>query len=743
LGREGFFLLTFQKIVKYLLVTLACLIIFISFLENRLGPVAAYTPPEEPYFTLHAVLSPYFWGIYGGYWDIWFALQPEFAKIGIDLQLHFSTDIYLPWELLWSPGVPEGGQPGGSPPKGWDTIMQEWRLQPQGMLWMDKIILSKNLINGPESGLNTFPYLNRESDSFYWMMQTSFDVAARKAYADAWQAELMHNPPIINIYYPHIYHVRGRYIEGYDPTVWWYDTSHLRLNLTRVQEMYDAGNLSAINYDRLYNQKTIVYDAEEAWWSYLVTYVDSRTEELYQNLVSGTLYKSSLDPWPVEGEASPSQDYTVKPWLASSLPQDIGWETDWDSNQVYRVRIPLRTGVLWSDSHPFDAEDVVWTINENILNPSLGCTATCDFAPIVKRAEYIGNFTPGSPGHNATALDLILYEPYVDLPLVLANTWGGGVLPHHYFGGVPPPWEIGENRVFCFVKIVPSIGPYKFLEEGIPPGYSYITLERNDLYFGYNTSIVGSPAWGPYDIDKIKLEYVPYSEDRLLNIQLHDAEFGDPQAVQQSPFEVFREFMIDPTLLGYIVPHMASNGVWMNFNNPNLSNRYVRLAIAHAIPYENIFTDILPSWGIVNPIAGGSFIHPWQYYGGVQLWNSEMPLYTYNLTIAQQYLDMWLYAQTGTNHTKGCVGDANFDGIVDLDDLWYWMEEYGNAPYTRQITWLDPDWYTTYPWPIDGGTVAPGNDIDADFNNNGIVGPEDYGLWLANVGKEYPFSGAW
>jgi ABC-type transport system substrate-binding protein len=731
-----------------MLVTLACLIIAISFLENRSRPVAASTPPEEPYFTLHAILSPY-----PGWWlprdieylDIWIEIQPELAKIGIDLQLHYLSDMYDVWELLWSPHVPEGGQEPGAPMLGWDTAMQEWRLQPQGMLWMDKIILSKNLINGPEGGSNTFPYLNRESDSFYWMMQTNFDVATRKAYADAWQAELMHNPPIINIFYPHTYHVRGRYIEGYDPTVWWYDTSHLRLNLTRVQEMYDAGNLSAINYDRLYNQKTIVYCVEEDWWSYLVTYVDSRTEELYQNLISGTLYKSSLDPWPAEGETPPPQDYTLKPWLASSLPQNIGWETDWDSNQVYRVRVPLRTGVLWSDGHPFDAEDVVWTINENILDPSLGCTATGDFTSVVKRAEYIGNYTPGSPSYNATALDLILYEPYVDLPLVLANTWGGGILPSHYFNSIPITRTDIENTCpFCFPEPVPSIGPFKLLDEGTPLGSTWISFEKNDKFFGYNTSIVGSPAWGPYDIDKIILENVLYLDDRLSKIQLHDAELAEPQAVPPPPFETFYELMSDPTLLVYNVPYMASNGVWMNFNNPNLSNRYVRLAIAHAIPYANIFKDVLPSYGITNPIPGGSFVLPWQYYQGTQLFNSEMSRYTYNLTIAQQYLDMWRYAQTGeTEYAKGPVGDSDFDGIVDLDDLLYWYEEFGNAPYTRQIEWLDPDWYSSYPWPKTGGTVAPGNDIDPDFNNNGVVGAEDYGPWLANFGKQYPFLGAW
>jgi hypothetical protein len=288
---------------------------------------------------------------------------------------------------------------------------------------------------------------------------------------------------------------------------------------------------------------------------------------------------------------------------------------------------------------------------------------------------------------------------------------------------------------------VPVLGPFKYDAEGSPPSYSWVSLVRNDRYFGYNTSIVGSPAWGPYNVDKWIFEYVPEAAQRLWELQLHEVDYSE---YPTAPVEVLEGFVGFPDFNVQLDFYPATNSIWMNFNNPNLSNRYVRLAMAHAIPYEDIFKDVLPSWGIVDPIPGGSFIHPWQYYQGKQLFNNEMGLYTYDLDKAQQYLDMWVYAQTGTNHTRGPVGDANFDGIVDLDDLYYWLEEYGNAPYTREIDWLDPDWYTTYPWPAGtGDSVAPGNDIDADFNNNGITGPEDFAYWLANVGKEYPFSGAW
>jgi len=715
--------------------TLISVVLAFTMLASALA--ASYVTPTraQPNFTLWATIGPDpYWGYYGGYWDIWYSLQPEWAKIGVDLQLYFQGDIYSNWELIWSSSVPEGGWPGGKPPHAWDLTMMEWWLQPQGMLWQDGIILAKNIINGPMGGWNIFPYLSQKSDEYYWGMQTSFDVDTRKAYADAWQVELMHNPPIINIYSPHVYEVHGSYMQGYDPYCFETQPSHIRINRTLVDSLHNQGLLSDTAYTRLYNDKTLVAGAAEAWWSYLNPWCDSYTEESFMALMHVPLYFFDIVPWPAEGEVVDASTYAITPRLASDMPQDIGWETDQDGEDVFRVRIPLRQGVLWSDGHEFDAQDVVWTLNDIVLYHPEGTSATGDTAPIIKRAEYIGNYTPGDPNYNPYAVDLILHDHYVDLPLILANDWGPGIMPYHYFGGVAPSSTDPVVTSFDKAKLVPVLGPFKLDSEGTPAGNSWIKLARNPLYFGYDL------GWGPYDIDYWIFEYVPDASTRLSKLLLHELDYaGYPTA----PVEVFEELIGQPDLTVIKTFYPAVNPIWMNFNNPQLSNRYVRLALAHAIPYADIYKDILPSWGITDPVPGGSFIHPWQYYQGVQLFNTEMGQYTYNITRAQQYLNMWFYAQTGEDYTNGPVGDADFSGIVDLDDLWYWLEEYGNAPYTRPITWLDPSWYTTYPWPADSGPIAPGNDIDPDFDNSGTVGIEDYPLWLANFGREYPFPGAW
>ncbi|UCE16186.1 MAG: hypothetical protein JSV12_00770, partial [Candidatus Bathyarchaeota archaeon] len=447
-------------------ITLAFTLLISALAASYIMPTRALPPTILTWYVRKSP-DPY-WGYYGGYWAVWDELVPELAELGIDLQLISESDIYAIWEIMWSPSVPEGGQVSGS--SGWDLIMMEWWLQPQGMLWNDGIILSKNLINGELAGYNPFPYLSKASDEFYWGMQTTFDATARKAYADAWQEELQHNPPMINIWHPHIYSVQGAYFKGYNDYCWTNNVRNVTIDQAKVLAMYNAGNLSLANYNRLSSSKIIRYAASEGWWNFLPPYVDSYTEEEFQTLVFSTLYRMSVDPWPADGVPVDPNDYTTIPWLCTASPIDIGWESDWDGEQVFRVRIPLREEVKWSDfaygtnEEYLDAEDIFWTYNDIVLDPTYGATSAGDFSPVVKRAEYLGNYTPGDGSYDPYTIDLILYEPYVDLELILANDWGLAIMPYHSFGGVVPtlldPWN---KNLDAARDNVASLGPFEYL----------------------------------------------------------------------------------------------------------------------------------------------------------------------------------------------------------------------------------------------------------------------------------------
>jgi hypothetical protein len=303
--------------------------------------------------------------------------------------------------------------------------------------------------------------------------------------------------------------------------------------------------------------------------------------------------------------------------------------------------------------------------------------------------------------------------------------------------------------------------------ESAPAGYSDITFKRNPLYFGYDASIMnpagtpygpnGETHWGPYDIEYIILKYLPDALTRFSELELHNVDFGEYPTAPVETFEALDgkypgEFRVKKA------PYVASNDVWINFNNPALSNRYIRLAIAYATPYQTIFSEILPSWGVVEPLPPKSWVLPWSVYtepaayGGdtVNLYYDseiECPSYSYDLTLAQEYYNMYKYAQTGQPYVDGPIGDANFDGIVGLKDVFLTIAEIGRGqpPYTRQIDWWNTDWSDgTYPWPVASGmSYAPGNDVDADFNNDGTHTAADFALCTENWGNKYPEGAVW
>ena len=746
---------------KLLTSTTLTLIILGSALVAASGAINQ-TPP---YFQLWASLGPdRFWGYYAGYHDIMYRIQAEWAKLGIDLQLVIQGDMYDNWYLIWE--SPLGGQPPGKPPGHWDLTPFEWWIHPHGFLWMDGIILSEMIT---PAGYNAEPYLSKENDELYMKMQQSFEADVRQRYCLEWQEYAMHNPSAHNWYYPNIYQMRAKYLNGWYATTWFYDVRNMYINQTLVEELNTKGVLGA-NYERLARtvgnpNTTIIYGAGEAWWSYLNLYCDSYTEEAYQNLVTSTLYASSLDPWPAEGTVPQAEDFKFVPKLAEfdpyELPSVANATGDNDPYEEPFV-VKLREGVKWSDGEDLTAEDVVFS-HRYSLDPLMLSTAYGDFAPVVKRVEYCDSnnntvASPDSPGYDPHRVKYVLYDDNVDLKLYLGNTWGAGIMPEHALGDIDPYMLRNSpvNKQFAKARDrVPSLGPYKFYAESTPAGYADITLERNPLYFGYDL------GWGPTGIDYIIMKYSPDAEVRFSELETHAMDLAEYPTAPLEQFEVM------PTDEFWLMkgPYMASNLLWFNFNNPQLSNRYLRLATAYATPYDAIFSEILPAWGIVDPIPPKTWVLPWSVYtepagyGGetVALYNTEIEPYTYDLDIAQQYMNMWLYSldaatmpgnDLSANYNKGPVGDANFDGEVGLRDIFLTIAEFGNAPLTRKIDWWNLDWSEgIYPWPVTGDTstspIAPGNDVDPDFNNDGTVTIEDFTLCAANWGAEYPFEGAW
>jgi len=169
----------------------------------------------------------------------------------------------------------------------------------------------------------------------------------------------------------------------------------------------------------------------------------------------------------------------------------------------------------------------------------------------------------------------------------------------------------------------------------------------------------------------------------------------------------------------------------------------VRLAISHVIDYPYILTNILPDWGVTAYTEGRSpLVMPGQWYDDgtnlVELFDSSLPPYTYNLTRAAQYLDCWMLSRIAhapyasndwTRANGGAVGDADFSGIVNIDDFTVWASQW--AMSEADFSWDGPF------------ECLPGQDKDSDFNNDDVVNTDDFTLWASNYGAEYPFPGAY
>jgi len=693
-------------------ISLAMTIVLMASIAQGVKNLRPGYPPYDdlPGKLLNVAGQDPFSGYYAGYHAMFDVIDDDLLELGFNFERIITGGDYDQWDVIWEDGSLYSSQNENpsilKPAKGWDLTAFEWWLMPTGMLWNDAIILEEALY---PAGYNSWPYLSEFSDELYWKMQSTFDAGDRKDWADAWQKELMHNPVSAVVYYPTGYNIKSSYVLGYYGTVWWYDIRNLVLDNTTIDALYPA-YMSLTEYNRL-KAGTLKYAITEDWWSYNPMFCDTYTEETFANLIGDTLYGMSLSVWPPpETEADPTK-YITAPVLADGMPYYPVDDT--------HARIDLKTGITWSDGEAFDADDVVWTLNQH-LNPLVKTTARGDFAPIVSAVTKI----------DADTVELTLHRPYVDLPDILSNSWGLNMMPEHAYSGIADLKAHESNVNPSFAVLKPTLGAYNLTSWTA----TTLTYEKNPDYWGSDL------GYGPHGIPKIILVQIKDAATRWLAILAHEVDFGEYPTKDVLSFEALLD---RPDLDVYVGSSPSSHGVWFNFNNPYLSNRYVRLAIAHAINYTYIQTDLLESWGVTAVTEGRSpCVMPIQYYDDgttlVNLFNDALTPYTKDMAKAAQYFDCWKLSRIAhapyasnlwTRANGGAVGDADFSGVVNLDDFSTWVSQWGQNE--AQFSW-------------DGIYEAlPGQDIDSDFNNDDIVNTDDFTLWADNWGANYPFPGAY
>lgn len=694
-------------------ISLAMIIVLMVTIAQAAKNLRSGYPPYDdvPGKLLNVAGQDPFSGYYAGYHAMFDVIDDDLLALGFGFERVITGGDWDQWDVIWEDGSLYSSQNENpaiiNPAKGWDLTAFEWWIMPTGMLWNDGIILSEALY---PAGYNVWPYLSEFSDELFWKAQSTFDAEDRRDWMYAWQEELMHNPVSAVVYYPTGYNIKSSYVEGYYGTVWWYDIRNLELNQTLIDTLYPT-YMSETEYDRLKNG-TLKYAITEDWWAYNPMFVDTYTEETFANLIGDTLYGMSLSEWPPpETEADPTK-YITAPVLADGQPYYPVDDT--------HARIDLKTGITWSDGEAFDADDVVWTLNQH-LNPLVKTTARGDFAPIVSAVTKI----------DADTVELTLHRPYVDLPDILSNSWGLNMMPEHYFSGISPLKADLSNTDPSVAVLTPTLGAYNLTSWTA----TTLTYEKNPDYWGYQSPY----NYGPHGIPKIILVQIKDAATRWNAILTHEVDFGE---YPTKDVDSFTPLLTRPDLDVYTSQSPSAHGVWFNFNNPYLSNRYVRLAIAHAINYTYIRDAITPAWGVTAEVEGRSpGVMPIQYYDDgttlVNLFNFALTPYTKDMAKAAQYFDMWKLSRIAHapenkswgDWELGAVGDGDFSGVVNLDDFSAWVSQWGQNE--AQFSW-------------DGIYEAlPGHDKDSDFNNDDIVNTDDFTLWASNWGVEYPFPGAY
>jgi len=683
---------------KHISAILACLTLLASaFVASNLVTVQAQDP-----IILWAVVSNIpEWGYYGGYHDMVFALEDELANIGIDLN-HAMYEPGAWWDLVWDEFWNVSGDANGDPythvygEDGWDIFCGEWWLNPTSYIWLDELVHSEYIF--PDSW-NIMPWIDYVADDYYDTAATTLDPATHKAYMWLWQERFMHNPPVITVYYADILTAKGKYIENWDDTSWWYEVTQLNVNESVFNDVAPA-------IRKAIGSNKVIDGAAEPIENWNPMYTLYYTEEQMNVMTKGMLYRNSRENL----EFPSSGKYIVEPTIA------VGWP-EWRAgphgpNTVARVH--LREGITWTDGVPFNATDVAFTF-DCLLDKKTGGYAYGDYMYLIEEVVVVDEYT----------VDFIMYEPDYDFAGYMAHGWGLGFMPYHQLKDVPHQGLKNHESAFDPIPVsmggvgLECIGPFVPVNWISP---AYVELARFDVYMREYRGLTdytwedywwSGLGWGTNLPEYVIVKIIPDAGDRLIALQTLEVDICEYPTAE---VEVWEGMMDWPTHDVYPYSYPASNPFWLNLDNPIISNRYVRQAIAHAFTRSTFFANTLPGWGVETAYPGKTYVTPWH-----ESFHTELPAYEYDITKAEQYLNMWKYSQVGTDSTKGPVGDADFSGKVNVDDLWIWIKNYGTSP----------------PWDF-----LPGNDIDPDFDNQADVNLDDLWLWIGNYGEEYPFPGA-
>ena len=261
------------------------------------------------------------------------------------------------------------------------------------------------------------------------------------------------------------------------------------------------------------------------------------------------------------------------------------WE--WEGDDWTTIIFHLRDDVVFSNGEPFTAADVVFTIEQALLNPGSVAGGTYQ---TVASAEALDDYT----------VKLTLASPKPQILFDCSSELGGIMCKKAVE-------EDPEKGVWI------GTGAFKITDFGTN---DFVELERNDLYWG-----------DPVPTKSMSLRYIPEMSTRLMMLMNGEADIcfnlseQDLDLVMADPehFKTFEYLQNNNSDIGF------------NMNDPLCGDLNFRMAVASAINRADIALGGAGIYAV--PESTGTF-----WGSGEAFRNNDIPIIPYDLEKAKEYL---------------------------------------------------------------------------------------------------------
>jgi len=278
--------------------------------------------------------------------------------------------------------------------------------------------------------------------------------------------------------------------------------------------------------------------------------------------------------------------------------------TDWTiSKDGMSMTLHLRKDVKFHDGVGMTSADVKWTF-EAILDRATGSTYHGDFSAAVKSVDAPDDYT------------VILYfkKPTPEILTLLCPPGGYiSILPKHVLEKVAH--DKLKTSDYNTKAPPPGLGPMKFVEwkKG-----EYVKFDAWDGYFK-----------GRILVDHLFQVIIPEPATALAALEAHTVNMLETGYTMPLSGEVKRLQTAKPDINASLAPFPATMFLALNNDHPILQNKFVRQALAWAVPYDTLIKDVF--YGLAE--KANSQIHK-----SSPLWNPNTMYYTYDLNKARECL---------------------------------------------------------------------------------------------------------